>query len=103
MDLVLYVGCTNAAFATVLAGVAALAGWSGRRPALAHALWLLVLLKLITPPLFPLSFEWPGQLGDETVAVPIPGTRAEPSPVAVEETDAPASLDLVETEETAAE
>jgi len=30
-----------------------------RRPAVVHGLWLLVLLKLLTPPLIPLSVTWP--------------------------------------------
>src|SRR5439155_122367 len=29
-----------------------------RRPAVAHALWVLVLLKLITPPLLPVPVRW---------------------------------------------
>src|SRR5262249_14686282 len=71
--------------------------------ALAHALWLLVLLKLITPPLYPLTFQTPHQLADETVVVSIPGTQAEPSPVAVDEKDAPPPMDLANTEEIPAE
>lgn len=48
----------NAAGALVLAVPAYLVGRWGRRPALAHGLWVLVLLKLVTPPLFPLPFAW---------------------------------------------
>ncbi len=42
---------SNLLMAAALAVPAALAGWWGRRPALTHGLWLLVLLKLVTPPL----------------------------------------------------
>lgn len=52
----------NAVSATLLATVAWIVGRSARRPQLAHLLWLLVLLKLITPPLF-------------QVAVPVPAVH----------------------------
>jgi beta-lactamase regulating signal transducer with metallopeptidase domain len=48
----------NAMLATVLATAAWLIGRNGRRPALAHALWVLVLVKLVTPPLV----RWPVEL-----------------------------------------
>src|SRR5258706_5909409 len=57
-----------------------------RRPALSHALWLLVLLKLITPPLFtiPLHFLPPPQ---EPVHHPVPmpaaQTKNRPAPIQV--------------------
>jgi beta-lactamase regulating signal transducer with metallopeptidase domain len=57
-DLV-QIGLTNALLATVLAVVAAIVGKVGRRPALSHALWLLVLLKLLTPPLVVIPLAWP--------------------------------------------
>jgi beta-lactamase regulating signal transducer with metallopeptidase domain len=44
--------------ATGLALVAAGFSWFCRRPALNHCLWLLVLLKLITPPFWPVSLAW---------------------------------------------
>ena len=55
MDTLLHVGLSNALLATVLALVTAGVCAVWRRPALAHGLWLLVLLKLVTPPLVPLS------------------------------------------------
>jgi len=58
MDLLWQVGVGNAVGAAALAVPAALAGWIGRRPALTHALWLLVLLKLLTPPFYPVHLEW---------------------------------------------
>ena len=46
------VALINAIMATVLALLAAVVGWCFRRPALTHVLWLLVLVKLITPPVW---------------------------------------------------
>jgi beta-lactamase regulating signal transducer with metallopeptidase domain len=50
---------SNALVATLLAIVALLVGLVCRRPAILHALWLLVLLKLVTPPLIPVRVAWP--------------------------------------------
>jgi bla regulator protein BlaR1 len=80
MDSLLQVGLSNAAVATVLALVASIVSlvWR-RRPALVHGLWLLVLLKLLTPPL---------------ARIPIPGwttTFASTPAVAVKENEAPAA------------
>jgi beta-lactamase regulating signal transducer with metallopeptidase domain len=73
VDTLLRVGLGNAVLA---AGLALLAAGVGRvcrqRPALVHALWLLVLLKLVTPPL---------------IQVPLPGVRAEPAGRPVKEPD----------------
>ncbi len=52
MDAFLQIGLSNTVAALVLALLAAIVGLRGRRPALVHALWVLVLVKLITPPLF---------------------------------------------------
>ncbi|MBC8114413.1 MAG: M56 family metallopeptidase, partial [Candidatus Saccharimonas sp.] len=46
------IALVNAVLATILALLAAVAGWWFRRPALSHVLWLLVLVKLITPPIW---------------------------------------------------
>ncbi|MFP6899035.1 MAG: M56 family metallopeptidase [Roseibacillus sp.] len=50
-DLLFQIGLSNACFALLLALVAMLVGAKGRRPHLAHLLWLLVFVKLVTPPL----------------------------------------------------
>src|SRR2546423_10017933 len=57
MYTLLAIGLTNAACAAVLAVPAYLAGRKGRT-ALSHALWLLVLIKLVTPPFFHLPLPW---------------------------------------------
>ena len=45
------VALSNLLFASVLAGLAYLVHRSGRHPSLAHGLWVVVLVKAITPPL----------------------------------------------------
>jgi beta-lactamase regulating signal transducer with metallopeptidase domain len=59
VNALLQVGVTNALVATALAVVAVAVAKLARRPALSHALWLLVLLKLITPPLVVVPVHWP--------------------------------------------
>ena len=87
MDALLQIGLTNAVMATVLAILAALASKLCRRPAVAHALWLLVLLKLLTPPLLwiPIDVDEP-ELEQEFVEAAI--DRTEPA----EDVIAPASV-----------
>jgi bla regulator protein blaR1 len=59
MSSLLEIAVCNLIVAALLALPAALAGLWGKRPALTHALWLLVFLKLITPPLFRYPIDWP--------------------------------------------
>jgi beta-lactamase regulating signal transducer with metallopeptidase domain len=85
----------NLIVAVMLALVAGMAGLWGKRPALTHALWLLVLLKLITPPLFDCPIPWP------TAAMPAPQERfaqGEPLPEVRQlpgKTEEPAAPDFV--------
>jgi len=62
----LQIGLVNAAIATLLACGVALVSRKVRRPALIHALWIVVLVKLVTPPL--VAVELPFD-------VPIPALR----------------------------
>jgi beta-lactamase regulating signal transducer with metallopeptidase domain len=76
MDTLLHTGLTNAVLATVLAVAVAGVGLVCRRPALLHSLWLLVLLKLLTPPLVPVPLPWPGgSAPDAEPAAPEPAVR----------------------------
>ena len=50
IDLFIQIGLSNACFSLVLAIVAMVAGAKARRPHLAWLLWLLVFVKLLTPP-----------------------------------------------------
>ena len=62
MQTLLEIGLVNAVMATGLAFLAALIGRFCRRPAVMHLLWILVLLKLMTPPAMWVPFTWPGPL-----------------------------------------
>jgi len=55
----LQIGLVNAIVATLLAIAVALIARNVRRPALVHALWIVVLVKLVTPPLFDVPIEVP--------------------------------------------
>ena len=83
MSALLQIGLTNAATATGLAVLAALAGRVLRRPALTRALWVLVLLKLLTPPLWHVQVPRPGIAASNHV---LPVVRdIEPAPPAIDE------------------
>jgi beta-lactamase regulating signal transducer with metallopeptidase domain len=58
MPTLLEMGLSNALIAGLLALIAFAASRCGR-PALAHGLWLLVLIKLVTPAVVPVSLPWP--------------------------------------------
>jgi beta-lactamase regulating signal transducer with metallopeptidase domain len=94
VETLLRIGLTNAAAATVLALLAALAGRLGARPAWRHGLWLLVLLRLVTPPFVPVAVPRPAGPAVEASA-------EEPSPqpalaAPVSETPSPEILPKVE-------
>ncbi|MDB5305231.1 MAG: antirepressor regulating drug resistance protein, partial [Phycisphaerales bacterium] len=57
MEALLRIGLTNAIAAAVLAALAAGAARVVRRPALTHALWVLVLIKLLTPPIWTIPMQ----------------------------------------------
>jgi beta-lactamase regulating signal transducer with metallopeptidase domain len=84
MERLLTLGLANAASSAVLAiGVAGLCRLLARRPAWLHCLWLLVLLKLVTPPLFeiPILSRGPRPATDRRMAIMV----AEPVVVAERE------------------
>ena len=80
METLLHIGLSNTLVAIGLAVLAAVVGAVTRRPALAHGLWLLVLLKLVTPPFVHLPILPTAPLPSQ----PAPPTVAE-GPTAVEE------------------
>ena len=66
METLLHAGLSNAVSATLLAVlVACLGRVLARRPAILHCLWLLVLLKLVTPPLYQVPIPWPESLSSD--------------------------------------
>ena len=73
MHGVLQVGLTNAVLATLLAVVVWCVTRIVRRPAVAHVLWLLVLVKLVTPPFFSLPLPF--------LRAPAPAEPERPGPV----------------------
>src|SRR5262245_36602239 len=83
---------SNLVWAAVLAVIALAAGRWGKRPALTHALWLLVLLKLVTPPVIdlPVRLLPPAPEARETVALRSPGSVDAPGAVADGSASAPA-------------
>jgi beta-lactamase regulating signal transducer with metallopeptidase domain len=89
MNTLWTVGLSNVAVALVLAALAYAAGRYGRRPALTHGLWLLVLLKLLTPPLFSVPVirtqapaSAPVVAAAPIVAGPSASARVDPAPEA---------------------
>ena len=72
MGDLLRIGLSNALCAAAMACVVALAvlPLRRRRPAAVHALWLLVLLKLVTPPLWQIPVDWPAPPPDRSPAAP---------------------------------
>jgi beta-lactamase regulating signal transducer with metallopeptidase domain len=70
MSGLLEMGLYNAVVASILAVLAAGLCRIWRRPALAHALWLLVLLKLLIPPLVAVPLPWFGETGSSVPAAP---------------------------------
>jgi len=78
MQTFLEIVLSNSVLATVLAVFVAAIARVCRRPAVVHGLWLLVLLKLLTPPLVPVSFSW---LSLESIPLPLrAGQAGSPAP-----------------------
>jgi beta-lactamase regulating signal transducer with metallopeptidase domain len=83
VEPLLQLGLSNALVATGLAVLAAGFTWWCRRPAVSHCLWLLVLLKLITPPFWPVQLSWFPAF-ESSIAEnpqPVPGTSSEQAPL----------------------
>ncbi|HYT88007.1 MAG TPA: M56 family metallopeptidase, partial [Gemmataceae bacterium] len=78
MSALLQVGLSNCVMALALAVVAASVGRWCRRPAVTHGLWLLVLLKLITPPLVFVPVSWPEP---DAPAAPVVALAPVPLPI----------------------
>jgi beta-lactamase regulating signal transducer with metallopeptidase domain len=69
---------SNALAAAILALIAVAFGAFYRRPALTHGLWLLVLVKLVTPPLIRIPVAWPA--APEPIQAEISSATDEPPP-----------------------
>jgi len=61
-DFLFQMGLSNACFSIALAIVAMVVGATARRPHLAYMLWLLVFVKLVTPPIVTIPVGMPSQI-----------------------------------------
>ncbi len=95
MHPLLQLGLGNALMVVPLALLAAVVGRRSRRPALTHALWLLVLLKLVTPPLIPFPISWPTDWPADLAADPTPGMDRPVRSVAAPAISWPAALGVL--------
>ncbi len=80
MESILQIALSNAAVSAVLAALALVVGRLCRRPALTHALWLLVLLKLVTPPIWHVPVPWPRKAPLVTAELPNAPPTVDPIP-----------------------
>ena len=71
-DLVFQIALSNTCLALLLAVAATAVTWRGRWPQLAHVLWFMVLLKLVTPPLIALPVAALAEPPTTDVALPMP-------------------------------
>jgi bla regulator protein BlaR1 len=77
----LRIGLSNAVVALLMALVVVSVACIWRRPAVLHALWLLVLLKLVTPPLLWVPVPWPMVAeAAPVVSLPVVEPVVEPAP-----------------------
>ena len=82
MEAILRVALSNTLLAAMLALAALAVSRTFRRPALSHAMWLIVLLKLITPPLWNVAV--PLMPAEKAHKAPLPPTELSMPPAEVE-------------------
>jgi len=68
MDSVLHFLLSNSLVAAILAFVLVLVGRLWRHPGLLHMLWLIVLVKLVTPPVVTVPIRWSWETAGEVQA-----------------------------------
>src|SRR5438132_10423422 len=95
MESIVDVGLRNALFALPFAAAALFAGRLFRRPALTHALWLLVLLRLLLPPLWSVAVPKPAALSSPAIVAEAPESSSTEYPVSGVE---PASTNVADSE-----
>jgi hypothetical protein len=89
-DFILHATLSNLIIASVLAVAAWVVQWKVRAASLANLLWALLLIKLVTPPLFSLPVLGIPSLAKQTTERSI--NSASPAPAS---TDLPAEADLL--------
>jgi beta-lactamase regulating signal transducer with metallopeptidase domain len=72
MEALLQFGLANAASAALLAVVVAVVTRFWRNPYLAHVLWVIVLMRLVAPPVFQISFRTPEWFARQPAAIQPP-------------------------------
>jgi beta-lactamase regulating signal transducer with metallopeptidase domain len=80
VDALLRIAVMNTVAAALLAVLATLAGRWSRRPALVHGLWLMVLLKLLTPPFIDVRLSLPQAAPSSAAQPEAPPADPVPSP-----------------------
>src|SRR5262245_51575056 len=93
MESLLTVGLVNVVLAALLALVVLVLSRVFRRPALLHALWLLVLLNFLAPPLVPLPVL-PAEPAP-VVEIPAPGREMEIARRFIEEVQPPRKVETL--------
>ena len=94
MPIIFRVGLENAAAASILAIFAAVCGLGLRRhPALRHILWLLVLIKLVTPPVWTVPVGWT-EVEPEVAIAPLGSDAVESCAAEIEANTAQLDLSL---------
>jgi len=88
IDLLFQTGLSNACFSLVLAIVAMVVGAKARRPHLAYMLWLLVFLKLVTPPIVTIPVDTFSPQSDVVAAANDHGATVAEQPLSMETTGA---------------
>src|SRR4051812_26089303 len=66
MESLVHAFLSNALVAAGLGLIPLILGRANRSPALVHALWIVVLIKLVTPPLLPISVAIPAPAAMES-------------------------------------
>ena len=92
-DFLFQMGLSNACFSFALAIVAVVVGATTRRPYLAHMLWLLVFVKLVTPPIVTIPVGMPSPHPYVIASHPVASEFAvEPQPATATAAQAPSLL-----------
>ena len=92
-DSLCQMGLSNACLSLALAIVAVVVGATAKRPYLAHMLWVLVLVKLVTPPIVTIPVGMPSPQPDMISSNPVVFEfDDEPQPATAVATEAPSPL-----------
>jgi hypothetical protein len=81
VEVLVRAALSNAAVVAVLAAAVLAVDRLARRPALSHRLWLLLLIKLVTPPLVAMPWDRTRPEPGRPVVPSAPESRPAPAPV----------------------